>query len=205
VSKHTEKLEADLTEKKKTAAALTEKAKALDAKIEAASFEKRPALREELASARAELGRAEEAVREAEAPLPRARALDERAARIASFRDLDARAATAGKGARAAVVTAVRALSEACALGKAASGLAVELGGSSAGYTASADAIGGIHERFFESLSYGAEVEHLADVRFPIVRTLTELPAPARRGSGLVTGEETEAHRAADAALALLN
>lgn len=197
-SKHTEALEASVTEKKKTAAALAEKVKALDAKIEAASFEKRPALREELAHVRAELDRAEAAVREVEALLPRQRALDVRAARRADFEAVNRRAAAAGVDARASVVTAVRDLSEACILGRAASGIAVELGGTPAGYTPHPDAIGGIHGRFFESLSYGAEVEHMTDVRFPIVRTLTELPAPARRGSGLVSSEETEANRAAD-------
>ncbi|GEM_PF-2149830 len=204
MSKETKALEADLTARRNDALRLREKIADLGVKLENDSFAAKPARREEIADLGVKLTAAESAVAKVEGLLPRARALDDRAARIASFRDVDARAVTAGKAARASVVTAVRALSEACALGKAAGGLAVELGGHPSGFAVSPDAIDGIDQGFFERLSYGSEVEHLADVRFPIVSTMTEVPAPGRRSSGgLVSGEETAANRAADLELAL--
>lgn len=207
-SKHTEALEASVTEKKKTADALREKIATLDEKIgkleKASNFDKLPAAEREAVSLRAELDRAAAAVTEAEAPLPRSRFLDARAAKGADFEAWNRRAAAAGLAAKAAAVTAVRALSEAVALGTAAGGLAVELGGHPAGYVVHPDAIDGLGESFFERLSYGSEVRRMNNVRFPIVSTLTELPAPGRPlAGGLVSSEETAAHRAADAELAL--
>lgn len=203
-TKFTEALESSVTEKKKTADALREKIATLDEKIgkleKASNFDKLPAAEREAVSLRAELDRAEAAVHEAEAPLPRSRFLDSRAARIAEFEDVDPRAVAARLAANAAVVTAVRALSEACVLGKAAGELAGELGGTPAGYTVHPDAIDGIDASFFERLSYGSEITRMNDVRFPIVRTLIALPAPGRgrRSGGLVSSEETAAALEAD-------
>jgi len=202
MSKETKALEDALAAKRNAVLSLTEKIADLQTKLEAASFERRPALREELIQVRAELSSAEVAAREAERPIARARELDERAARIARFRDVNARAAAAGLAAKAAVVVAVRATSAATKLAMSASSLASSLGGNDAGYTLSSDVFGTIHSRVFERFSYDAEIAHSDEVFWPTVSVSVDAPTPELITGGLIGHDEREAHRTADAELA---
>lgn len=203
MSKETKALEDALAAERNTVLSVTEKTADRETALEKASFEKRPAIREELLDLRKVGATARDAVTALEARLTRERFLDARAARRADFEDVNPRAARAGVAARAAVVAAARATSEASVLGRAASAIAVELGGAPAGYVLDPAAMAGIYPGVFESLSHGTDVVRMDEVRWPTISIAVDLPAPGRHTSGLVSSEETEANRAADLELAL--
>lgn len=200
MSRETKTLEDALAAKKKTVLSLSEKIAELSERIEKASFERKPALREELSHVTGEHAKAEAAVTEAEARLARARSLDDRDALRRSFETVNERAGKSAEAARQAVREAVRAMSEACALGQAAVGLARNLGGAPLGYIVNKSAISAIGHNTFELMYVGVEVVHMDRVLWPTIRADVDVPAIRVRP---VSSEERETHLALDAELAV--
>lgn len=192
---------------------ITESTAAADAKAEkiarvvreisqAKGGAERAGKKDELVDLRAELEIEIADIAKMKADLVHERGLDTRAAKIAKFHSENPEVGEETEAALKIIRQGFRALSEACARGRAVVGLALELGGPRLGYSPHPSIVTAVDEKIFERLCVGAEISRFDLVRWPTLRVANEGHTSLKNG-GLEDEAELARGRTLDAELAL--